>query len=80
MRTFPKTRAAAGYAARHARARQARPRPVKGGEQAMDDGTLAVQVAASPGIRSSWWPGKPISSPRRDSASAWPPLQARAGP
>jgi anti-sigma B factor antagonist len=49
MRTFPKTRAAAGYAARHARAGQARPRPVKGGEQAIDDGTLAVQVRRQPG-------------------------------
>ena len=34
MRTFPKTRAGAGYAARHARAELARPGPVKGGEQA----------------------------------------------
>jgi hypothetical protein len=34
MRTFPKTRAAARYAARHARAELARPGPVKGGEQA----------------------------------------------
>jgi anti-sigma B factor antagonist len=49
MRTFPKTRAAAGYAARHARAEQARPRPVKDGEQAMDDGTLAVQVRRQSG-------------------------------
>ena len=66
MRTFPNTRAAAGYDARHACGELAG--RVKDGERAMDDDTLAVQVRRQP--------GRP---PAAAAACMWSPPGTRSG-
>ena len=84
MRTFPKTRAAAGYAARHARAELARPGPVKGGEQA----GLAVVITRfgaerglgpchDVGDERLGWPRRPAAARSRRAGRRWSAARGR---